>query len=238
MRAVYACVAPVVSGVGHETDITLVDYVADLRAPTPSAAAELAVYEIAALDNFLASCHERLARAMSGAVQGYREAVGERAKRLALENPARGLAQKKEGLNSRKERLERRMEEIVKWERARLFNVADRLRKGILTAVDKKRERLKIAAARLEGVSPLARFAQGYSYVSSDGKGVVSVKDVKKGGELIVTVRDGDILAKVTGTKPVQKEKKEGGKERSRKALRKRHQNSRHLRRRLRNLIR
>lgn len=213
VRAVYACVAPVVSGVGHETDITLVDYVADLRAPTPSAAAELAVYEIAALDNFLASCHERLARAMSGAVQGYREAVGERAKRLALENPARGLAQKKEGLNSRKERLERRMEEIVKWERARLFNVADRLRKGILTAVDKKRERLKIAAARLEGVSPLARFAQGYSYVSSDGKGVVSVKDVKKGGELIVTVRDGDILAKVTGTKPVQKEKKEGGKE-------------------------
>ncbi|MDE7327366.1 MAG: exodeoxyribonuclease VII large subunit [Lachnospiraceae bacterium] len=202
VRAAYACVAPIVSGVGHETDVTLIDYVADLRAPTPSAAAELAVFEIAALDGKLAGCHERLTRAMFGVIRGYREAALAKADRLALENPRRGLAQKKESLAYRKERLKCRMDGIVKERRGRLAGVPESLLRTVRGAVEKKRQRLKIAAARLEGVSPLARFAKGYSYVSSEEKGVVSVNDVKKGGELVVTVRDGEIFAKVTGIKP------------------------------------
>lgn len=198
-RAVYACATPVISGVGHETDVTLIDYVADLRAPTPSAAAELAVYEIRALDEALAGCHVQLTRQMQDILEAHRERLAGKKDRLSLLSPGRRLTERRERTGQAHAALSRRMAEIIKEKRGRFAGVQERLSVRMEAALERKRARLALCAARLKGISPLERLGQGYAYASAQGKHVTSVCDVKAGDEIVVSVRDGDIFAHVSG---------------------------------------
>ena len=176
-RAIYNCSTPVISAVGHETDTTIADYVSDLRAPTPSAAAELAVYDVRQLLETLADIHGDMANCMVLKFQGKRMLLKQ--KRLLLERflPRYQLQQKRLRADDLAEKLSAKMQEKIR----------------------QKRQKVELAAGRLKGLSPIERLEGGYSVVSKDGHVIKEISRVKAGDEISVDVTDGTILATVNG---------------------------------------
>lgn len=176
VRAVAECTTPVISAVGHEVDVALTDFAADLRAPTPSAAAELAVFEYKALEERLAELHAELAFSVSRKIASYRaktEAIGEKLLRVG---PVGDLNSKKVQLVYTKERMEQAM------------------RQQML----RKRHRVELLAGRLHGASPAARLSGGYAFVTAKGnRPVTSVKQVEVKEIVQVTLADGSFTARI-----------------------------------------
>lgn len=151
-RAIFACKTPVISAVGHETDVTIADYVADMRAPTPSAAAELAVFDYLQFAEQTAAFKEALIRSAERQVEKNRYRAGEYRYRLSLNHP-----QKK--LDDRRQRAADIESEINRLVRDRLLE---------------DRHRLALISGRLSGMSPLEKLSQGYGFLGDrDGKKVV-----------------------------------------------------------------
>jgi exodeoxyribonuclease VII large subunit len=175
-QAVFDCAVPIISAVGHETDTTIVDFVADLRAPTPSAAAELAVYDSAGLESALAALSRELTLLMERKIRRYQERLLQYEMKLQLKSPQNRIREEKAYCIALEERLERRMKELLLH----------------------KRHTLALYAERMKGLSPLHRLEHGYAYVSDeDGSNVHSVTGVTKGQPLWIRVADGTILASV-----------------------------------------
>ena len=183
-RAVYNCKIPVISAVGHETDTTIIDYVADLRAPTPSAAAELAVPDMRIVLGQLQGYEEALEAAMEQIVALCRQRVDSYARVFRHLNP-------QSRLNDRRQRL---------------MEIEDRLRLGMERRIEQAKSELAIRTEQLEGVSPLRQLERGYAYVSDeDGHGVASAEQVTVGQHLFLDVKDGMIESEVTA---IQKQKR------------------------------
>ena len=183
-RAVYDCKIPVISAVGHETDTTIIDYVADLRAPTPSAAAELAVPDMRIVLGQLQGYEEALEDAMEQIIALCRQRVDSYARVFRHLNP-------QSRLNDRRQRL---------------MEVEDRLRLGMERRIEQAKSELAIRTQQLEGVSPLRQLERGYAYVSDeDGHGVASAEQVTVGQHLFLDVKDGMIESEVTA---IQKQKR------------------------------
>ena len=175
-EAVFQCAVPVISAVGHETDTTIIDFVADLRAPTPSAAAELAVTDIKEILGELASYREGLNRAMERQIQAQRSRAERLGLRLRADSPAGRIREKRMQFLSDEERLQERMQRIL----------------------ERARHRLALSVERMKGLSPLEKLNSGYSYVCDEGgTNVRSVSQVVPGQLLTVHVRDGKINAQV-----------------------------------------
>jgi len=197
-RAIFGCNTPVISAVGHETDTTIADYVADLRAPTPSAAAELAVFDMGLIEANLADYRARMQSAMQQRLQDARVRVAQHSKHLSLLSPENQLNQKRQRLAEVERRVAELMERRIEESRVRL----EALRNAIPTAMETKlvdrRHRLEMLAARLDGASPVKKFAQGYSYtVNAEGKNISSKDDVAVGDELTVYLREGKLGVEV-----------------------------------------
>jgi len=177
VRAIYNCSTPVISAVGHETDTTIADYVSDLRAPTPSAAAELAVYDIAYLQETLADIHGDMANRLLRKLQESRMLVQQ--KKLLLErfHPSFQLQQKRLRADELAEKMSAKMQEKIR----------------------QKRQKVELAAQRLKGLSPVERLEGGYSVASKNGKVIKDISGVTFGDEILVDVTDGTILATVNG---------------------------------------
>ncbi len=174
--AIYRCRTPVISAVGHETDYTIADFAADLRAPTPSAAAELAVYDVRQVINGLYSCKERIARCILAQVDFERERFNAAESRLRYLNPQNQILQKRQHLTDLEDRLQREMCQHIK---------------------DKK-HLSALLAGRLDAVSPLKRLAGGYAYVAdSQGQMIDSVKKISRDDILIMTLVDGKVRTQV-----------------------------------------
>jgi exodeoxyribonuclease VII large subunit len=175
-RAVFASPVPVISGVGHETDTTIIDYVADLRAPTPSAAAELVAPDIAGLASEITTLGNQLALAMHRRVTQAHADLVERQRRLAQRSPASRLA-----------RGRQTVDELLRRAGAQLAH-QNALR----------RARLDGARAQLAALSPLATLERGYAIVrrASDGHVVTAPQQTAIGEELEVTVKDGSFGVK------------------------------------------
>lgn len=187
-RAVYDCKTPVISGVGHETDTTMVDYVADLRASTPSAAMELAVCEIQNIYESLAGYHSELTRCLLERLENARKETEAKRLRLSCLSPRYQLQQKREQASQLSQQLRRQMQEHL----------------------DRNRHRLAIAAERMKGASPLNRLSQGYSYVSNSlGENLTSIEQAKTGEEIRIAMRDGSLLAMVTEKIPENRREKQ-----------------------------
>ena len=183
-RAVYDCKIPVISAVGHETDTTIIDYVADLRAPTPSAAAELAVPDMRIVLGQLQGYEEALEAAMEQIMTLCRQRVDSYARVFRHLNP-------QSRLNDRRQRL---------------MEVEDRLRLGMERRIEQAKSELAIRTQQLEGVSPLRQWERGYAYVSDEnGHGVASAEQVTVGQHLFLDVKDGMIESEVTA---IQKQKR------------------------------
>ena len=179
-RAIFECRTPIISAVGHEVDFTIADFVADLRAPTPSAAAELAVDDMAQVMYTLSSYQERFQRDMREKIEFQRVRLGQYQMRLKYLSP--------------ESRLRDRRQALVDFE--------DTLRRAMDNKFQQYRHRLGIYLERYQGLSPLAKLNQGYSFVAdTDGRGITSVSQVKPGDRVEISVTDGVIQAEVSDSR-------------------------------------
>ena len=177
-RAIYAAKTPIISGTGHEIDNTIADYVADLRAPTPSAAAELAI------DNVM----ETLTRVRRG------RAELDNTFRLKYRETVHRLENLKNGLDKLSP------EKLLNDNQMRLSMISDRLTRAMQDKFTSVKNRFMIDLERLNGLSPTAKLINGFGYISEGDKPVTGVDDVKQGDDITVTVHDGRIEAKVIET--------------------------------------
>lgn len=181
-RAIFDCGVPVISAVGHETDVLISDFVADLRAPTPSAAAELAVGEYAALEGRLLEGRMRIKRQMQARVRECRQRLDQLSLRLRHKSPQQRLNEN----------------------RQRSADLETALRRQMGHAVEARRHRMAIYIEKMRGLSPLLKLNQGYSYMEdASGRQIRSVGQVAAGDEVRVFVKDGCVTADV---KKVQKD--------------------------------
>lgn len=178
-RAIFNCSIPIISAVGHETDTTIADYVADLRAPTPSAAAELAVFEYQALENYMIERKMQLKRMMLQKIQIERLRIERYTLKMNYLHPGSKLREQQQRCVEIEQKLHLLME--------RKLNVA--------------KQRLAIQIEKMKGLSPITKLNQGFSYVELEDKKVLkSVSDVKREDELMIYVTDGIVKAKVEDT--------------------------------------
>lgn len=175
-RAIFECRTPIISAVGHETDFTIADFAADLRAPTPSAAAELAVDDFAQVMHTLDNYRERFRRDMRERIEYQKVRLEQYKLRLKYLSP----------------------ESRLRDNRQILADYDDALRSAMKNKLQQYRHRLGIYLERYQGMSPLAKLNQGYSFVADqDGRGITSVEQVKPRDRVEISVTDGVIRAEV-----------------------------------------
>ena len=184
-QAVFDCSVPIISAVGHETDTTIADFVSDLRAPTPSAAAELAVADIRDILNSIGSYRDMLQSRMERLLQERRGQIRQMELRLKLVSPTSRIRERKMAALSAEERLQDRM----------------------LRLLERRRSPLSIYIERMKGLSPLEKLNSGYSYVEDGaGRNVRSVTQVREGQNVTIRVKDGRIEARVTKIGPPERQ--------------------------------
>lgn len=177
-RAIFECSVPIISAVGHETDTTIADYVADLRAPTPSAAAELAVYDIRELEGALLSFQLELNRAFNGKLERAEEQIRQYEGRLRLLSPQNQLNEKRQAAADLEDKLRIRMEQQLM----------------------QKKHGLELLAERLEALSPVKKLSQGYAFVADkEGRGVSDASRLQVGDGLDIHMLNGKVSVEVTG---------------------------------------
>ena len=178
-RAIFNCYTPIISAVGHETDTTIADYVADLRAPTPSAAAELAVFEIRAFEQYIYEKNEKLKHFIYQKIRLERMKAEKYRIKMKYLHPGTHLKEQRQLSMEYEQRMQRAIEKKV---------------------IEVK-QKFAIRVEKMKGLSPLAKLNQGFSYVTTDsGKTVRSVRQIQKEDRLLIYVTDGMIEAKVENT--------------------------------------
>ena len=178
-RAVFDSAVPVISGTGHETDTTIADLVADLRAPTPSAAAELAVFDMEAFEDSLTGCADDLYRAIERKILYLREKSADRRASIIALSPVSKL----------------------KIRRERLDKYTNLLKNGMKDVLTGYRNAAGIRKERLLSLSPIAALKRGYTFTETeDGVPLKSISDVKEGDRLKIYTIDGKVFADVRET--------------------------------------
>jgi exodeoxyribonuclease VII large subunit len=222
-RAIHACPLPVVAAVGHEIDFTIADFVADVRAPTPSAAAELVVPDRAACLEAVARMAGRLALSMRRELRAIRVRLDGAQRRLVLVHPGVRLEQQTQRLDDLTLRLERAAhadlqrerlrlgelhrrlmhrspERLVQQQRARHQDLLLRLRHAATSRMACAAQRLALAQRALNTVSPLATLARGFAIVTrADGVLVTDASEVAPGDEIEARLARGTLTARVSG---------------------------------------
>lgn len=174
-RAIFECRTPVISAVGHETDTTIADYAADLRASTPSAAAELAVADIRVFLQTLRGYQDKLARTVEDMIYLARQNLRHYQTKLNYLSP----------------------ENKIRENRTRLIDAEDRIQSAMKNQIYLARQNLQVYLERMKGLSPLNKLNQGFSYVEDqEHKAVTSISQVQKGDTLKIQVTDGTILTR------------------------------------------
>ncbi|HEM6628680.1 TPA: exodeoxyribonuclease VII large subunit [Citrobacter farmeri] len=228
-RAIFASMIPVVSAVGHETDVTIADFIADLRAPTPSAAAEMVSRNQQELLRQILSAQQRLGMAMDYFLANRSRRFTQIYHRLQQQHPQLRLARQQTAL----ERLHQRMNVAIDGQlkrtsqcqarllqrlnqqspqpriyraQTRIRQLEYRLAENVRSRLSATRERFGNAVTHLEAVSPLSTLARGYSVsTATDGKVLKKVKQVKTGDVMTTRLEDGWVESQVTDIKPVKK---------------------------------
>lgn len=176
-RAIFDCEVPVISAVGHQTDWTIADYVADLRAPTPSAAAELAIFDYAKTKQEVACLKQLLDSQLRRRVAEARASLEHQKSRLRILSPQNRLNENRRRAVDYEEKLTERMQSLIR----------------------EKRNHLSLLAGTLDAYSPVKKLGSGYSYVE-DSRGIAlrGIGQVKKDDAIRIHLLDGRLTAKVT----------------------------------------
>ena len=182
-RAIFECSVPVISAVGHETDTTIADYAADLRAPTPSAAAELAVYDYQQVQMGMQEYRLRMNRLLNQKIQVARLKLREYHTRLKYLHPRLKLQEQQQRLSEMEDRMKMLMEGKVR----------------------DARHRMALYVEVMKGLSPLQKLSHGYAYVEGrDKKAIKSIRQVRNQDRLSIYVTDGILQATVEDVKEEQ----------------------------------
>ncbi|HEU4370705.1 MAG TPA: exodeoxyribonuclease VII large subunit [Methylomirabilota bacterium] len=224
-RTLAASKIPVIAAVGHEVDFTIADFVADVRAATPSNAAELVVKEKRAVVDGLADLQIRLRRAIGRVVAGHRDRLERMRQRRVLTDPARPLHDRARRLDEARARVRQaalaavgrgrhRLELAARSLRAlspvartlngrrALTDLDGRLGRGMRRGLDRARHRLAAGAGRLDSLSPLAVLGRGYSLTRTpDGRIVRTWRDVAAGDAVRVLLHEGGLDCRVDATR-------------------------------------
>ncbi len=175
-RAIFECSVPIISAVGHEIDWTIADYVSDLRAPTPSAAAELAVFDYISTKQKLREQSLRMERSMGRNIYMARQYLEHEKTKLRLLSPQNRLNEN----------------------RRRLLELEEKISNRMTNTWTKKKHKLMLLANTLEGLSPIKKISSGYAFVESKNKSIKTIEQVDVSDEILVHVMDGKMKAVVT----------------------------------------
>ncbi len=174
-RAIFDADTPVISAVGHEIDFTIADFVSDLRAPTPSAAAELAVFDYHSLAEKLTQYADRMENSVSLHIFDLRAKLEKARLKLKFNHPSVQLLRNRE----------------------RLSLLSEKLTAAVFRLEEKREQKLKLLSGKLDGLSPLRKLKGGFGYISSNGKAVSDVKALKPGDEIKIRMESGEVKAEV-----------------------------------------
>lgn len=181
-RAIFDCPIPIISAVGHQTDWTIADYVADLRAPTPSAAAELAVFDYEQTRQELISMKRQLMRELQRKLTEARVRLNHQNMRLRYLSPQSRLNENRRRAAELEEKLAARMKDVLK----------------------EKRQRLMLLSNTLESYSPMRKLCGGYAYVEKeDGRALRSIGEIEVSDKLMVHLADGTVCCEAEQISPL-----------------------------------
>lgn len=210
-RAIFNCTTPVISAVGHETDVTIADYVADLRAPTPSAAAELAVFDYGQFVEQVNLYRQVLERSMERRLEKLHFRLDQCGMRLKLLSPERQLNDRRQRLADMESRLERMMEEELGASRLKLEDRKRRLEAQMAAGLTEGKHRLALLSGRLDGLAPLKKLGGGYGFVTdARGRAFTSIAQAEPGDIIRISVKDGRADARVVETESMKLPGSEG----------------------------
>ena len=199
-RAIYDSRVPIISAVGHDIDYTIADFVADLRAATPTAGAELAVPNLADVLSYIKQLEIRSNQAITSKINHLRDILNKIKKSYVLENPLASFQIKEQKLDELINRLNTNITNKLDSSKVRLNNVlSKRIIKNPEDLLISKKNSLELVINKLELLNPLSVIKKGYSVVETESRIIKSVKDVKEKDKLKIKVIDGIIKANVEG---------------------------------------
>ena len=197
-RAIFDSAVPVISAVGHEIDFTIADFVADLRAPTPSAGAELAVFKYDDLTAALTGLKRSLEVALTNSIGRKKDRYGKLLLRMTNSSPEHRLREQRMRMLSATDKMNELMKAALLNCTEQLEKKRDGLNEKMKTHIVNERHLFDIRIERMEALSPLKRLSSGYAFVEKDGGTPVrSISDVKKGEKVILNLKDGRVVSEV-----------------------------------------
>lgn len=203
---IFRCTIPVISAVGHETDYTIADFVADVRAPTPSAAAELAVPDVRQLMLRLDQMGRKLDDLIQGSLLDYEKRLAACRKKDCMKKPGYLLLRKEELLTGLKQDLLRSVEYCLVQRRESFLRLQKDFRYASNTALTKREQEFLRCTAMLDTLSPLKVLTRGYGMVHRGKKIISSVHGTKPGEKIEVLLGDGNLTCRVLETTPSESE--------------------------------
>lgn len=183
-RAIYEAKTPIISGTGHEVDTTIADYAADLRAPTPSAACELAIPDYMGIWNNLEHLHQQMNQMMKRKLEHATLEYQQYHLKLQYRNPVMKLEQQKQYRDE----------------------LWDHIQQSMKQKIENYRHRLAILTEQIHGSSPTAKLIHGYGYLEAEGQPLCSIGQVSTGDLLQITIHDGTMKTRVDSVEPMTME--------------------------------
>ena len=197
-RAIYNSKVPVISAVGHEIDFTIADFVADLRAPTPTAAAELAVPDTSTILNYLETAKGRSYQAINNTINNYQTRINNVANSYILKKPTAMYEILEQKLDNLIDKLNKEINIVIDNNKVRLFKSSNSY---ILTNPSMlykfKEQALLGLTEKLEVLNPISTLNRGYGIIKKDNVVVSSIANVKDNDDIVINLKDGNIYSKV-----------------------------------------
>ena len=197
-RAIYNSKVPVISAVGHEIDFTIADFVADLRAPTPTAAAELAVPDTSTILNYLETAKGRSYQAINNTINNYQTRINNVANSYILKKPTAMYEILEQKLDNLIDKLNKEINIVIDNNKVRLFKSSNSY---ILTNPSMlykfKEQALLGLTEKLEVLNPISTLNRGYGIIKKDNVVVSSIANIKDNDDIVINLKDGNIYSKV-----------------------------------------
>ena len=197
-RAIYECSIPVISAVGHEIDITISDYVADLRAPTPTAAGELAVPDINTIITYLDTARSRSYQSLNNIINLNKKRLDSLKSSYILTRPISMYEVKEQKLDTLIDNLNKSILKLVDNTKIKIYTLNNSYVLNNPNILYKYKEQsLNHLISKLEVLNPLNTLSRGYSIIRKDNKVISTIKNITKDDEIKITLKDGELTSKI-----------------------------------------